>query len=146
MERLGRRGHYVLMPVTMRILLLKLFIWSWPTGWAAVVFFLLTRKVDRFIPDWFPPYGLTLTHFLVFAILAVLLYVAFKSASSINMKWGLCFSFLFSSAYGTMIEWYQYHIPWRTADWNDVMANIAGAGMVFLLALADRRCCVFPRM
>lgn len=112
--------------------------WSLPAGWSIIVFLLLTQKVHRYVPGWLPYWADKPAHILLFGSLAVFTYIAFRFGSSVAMPLAAAISFAYAAAYGAVLEGYQHYIPWRTSDWLDVLANTAGAAIVFFLLIVDR--------
>jgi len=112
-------------------------VWSLPAGWTVLIFLLLTRKVHRYVPGWMPPWADKPAHMLLFGSLAIFTYVAFRHGSSVKMMRATGLSFFYAASYGAIMEWYQYYIPWRTADWADVIANTVGAAVVFVIYFFD---------
>ncbi len=113
-------------------------VWLLPVGWSVCIFFLLTRRVHRYVPGWLPPWADKPTHMMLFGSLSLLTYLAFRKGSTVTMKWAAGCAFLYATVYGAAMEGYQYYIPWRTADWGDVLANTIGAAVVFLAMLVER--------
>lgn len=113
-------------------------IWFLPAGWTVAIFLLLTRKVDDYVPGWMPAWADKPAHMLLFGALAVFTYLAFRTGSPITMQRAAISAFCYATIYGAAMEYYQHYIPWRTADWGDVVANTFGAAVVFLLLWAER--------
>ncbi len=112
-------------------------IWCLPAGWTAAIFLLLTKKVHRYVPGWLPPWADKPAHMLLFGALAVFTYLAFRKGSPVTMQWAAIISFCYAAMFGAAMEYYQYYIPWRAADWADVFANTLGAAVALLLWWAE---------
>ena len=74
------------------------------------------------------PYLDKLLHFLAYAVLGILFFRAYST-----LKFGdrrltvIILSILSSSLYGASDEIHQYFVPFRDADWLDLVADIAGS-------------------
>ncbi len=70
-----------------------------------------------------------MNHFLAFLLFAVLLRLSFK--------FGYWATFLFSVFYGSFIEIVQYFLPYRSAEYADLVADAFGAlcGMFFIFVI-----------
>lgn len=68
-----------------------------------------------------------ISHFSAFFALAALLQLA----SGIKRRWQM----LFLVVYAALIEVVQYHLPYRSAEWLDLAADIGGALLFYLLLL-----------
>ncbi len=68
-----------------------------------------------------------ISHFAAFFGLAALLQLA----SGIKRRWQL----LLLSYYAGLIEVIQYYLPYRSAEWLDLAADLSGACLFYLLLL-----------
>jgi len=69
-------------------------------------------------------------HFVAYAILGALFSRAFKTSRiKNNVKLMLILSVLLSSLYGISDEIHQYFVPYRDADFMDVLADMLGGIM-----------------
>jgi VanZ family protein len=67
-------------------------------------------------------------HFAAYAVLGALFTRAFNTTGiKHNLKLIFMFSVLLSSLYGISDEIHQYFVPYRTADYRDVLADIFGS-------------------
>jgi len=95
-------------------------------GWAGVIFWASSR------PNPFPflPTGLLskdkLLHAAAYAVLAALVLGALATRRRRALGAVLLAAFL-ATAYGASDEWHQAHVPSRTPDAKDLLADAAGA-------------------
>ena len=86
-----------------------------------------------------------LLHFAEFALFAVLLVVAASPAGETSWRTYLFATFV-GVAYGALDEAYQFHVPGRSAEFADVLADAAGVvGGVCFCAVFGRRLCGLRR-
>jgi VanZ family protein len=77
-------------------------------------------------PDW--PYFDKVLHFTAYALLGALFLRAFKTTRiKHHLKLIFVLSVLFSALYGISDEIHQSFVPYRTADYRDVLADILGS-------------------
>ncbi|MBT8374729.1 MAG: VanZ family protein [Deltaproteobacteria bacterium] len=97
---------------------------------------LITYCILIFLQSCFPsiesvpelPYSDKLLHFFAYAVLGTLFYRAYKTLQfNNNLKLLIIISILSSSLYGISDEIHQYFVPFRSAEWMDVFANILGS-------------------
>jgi len=76
-------------------------------------------------------------HAVAFALFTAFLYRALRHATSRDQKrfWSMGFTFFASTSFGGVIELLQSQLPYRTADLDDLKANIAGI-LAVLLSIA----------
>ncbi|MGB2930113.1 MAG: VanZ family protein [Desulfobacterales bacterium] len=76
------------------------------------------------------PYIDKMLHFVAYALLGALFLRAFKTSRiKNNLKLMLILSFVLSSLYGISDEIHQYFVPYRDADFMDVLADMLGGIM-----------------
>lgn len=76
------------------------------------------------------PYIDKVLHFVAYALLGALFLRAFKTSRiKNNLKLMLILSFVLSSLYGISDEIHQYFVPYRDADFMDVLADMLGGIM-----------------
>lgn len=118
--------------------------WLWlPTfSWALLVFAFLSLPVDLLLALIFPasddpsrwmfPHADKLTHALLFGVMAFLLFRPFTQDWGLSPLLAAGAAFVASSMYGLTMEIIQSFLPYRQADAGDVLANAAGAALIFL--------------
>ena len=78
------------------------------------------------IPDW--PFMDKLLHFACYALLGALFLRAFNTTPiKHNLKLILILSVLLSALYGISDEIHQHFVPYRSADYMDVLSDILGS-------------------
>jgi VanZ family protein len=97
-------------------------------AWAAVIF-AFSATPGSALPGGYSVQA----HLAEYAILAALLYLAFR----LDMEPGraAALALLVASAYGITDEWHQSFVPLRTPDPLDWLVDTAGAAIAVLLAL-----------
>jgi len=107
--------------------------WIPPLCWMGLLYHLLTKPMDTEKLAWLPEHADKVVHFGFFLIMSWLFIYPFRV--SLAMSWRKCAwcSFILATAFGVWTEWIQSGLPHRQTDLMDVMANILGAGTVFLL-------------
>lgn len=106
-----------------------------PWAWAGLIWVLLSLPVglvpeEDAMESWLPPWleaplevwGDKIAHAGLFAVLAFLVW------RSRPGRWRL--GFLGCAAYGALTELYHLLLPYRSAEWGDVGADIAGVALV----------------
>ncbi len=74
------------------------------------------------------PYIDKLLHFFAYAVLGALFLRAYKTLQiRNNLKFLIILSVLSSSLYGISDEIHQYFVPYRSAEWMDIFADILGS-------------------
>ena len=93
------------------------------------------------LPDW--PFMDKLLHFACYALLAALFLRAFNTTPlKHNLKLVLILSVLLSALYGISDEIHQSFVPYRSADYMDVLANILGSiAGVYLYQTIEKKDC-----
>lgn len=110
--------------------------WLWwlpPLGWMALIWALsaqsdLTLTAD----DWLQESLGWAAHFLEYAVLAVLLWLAWRNATAWSGARTLAAAFFAATLYAVIDELHQAFVPGRTPDLRDLIVDLAGV----LLALA----------
>lgn len=102
--------------------------------WALVIFIAASVPLQPRVCALFP-YEDKLLHFLEFALLAALVYKAFRHSSEMRIA-GMAASltFLIVVPYGAALEVYQWSIPFRACSLFDFFANCAGSACAVLIA------------
>ena len=73
------------------------------------------------------PYIDKLAHLAAYALLGVLFYRAYRAHIKNNLKLVMLLSIASSSLYGITDELHQHYVPYRNADWMDVLADVLGS-------------------
>jgi VanZ family protein len=73
------------------------------------------------------PYFDKLAHLLAYALLGVLFYRAYRTHIKNNLKLVILLSIASSLLYGITDELHQHYVPYRNADWMDVLADVLGS-------------------
>ena len=91
-----------------------------------LIFVQSSRPSPDITPDW--PYVDKVLHFTAYALLGALFLRAFKTTRiKHHLKLIFVLSVLFSALYGISDEIHQSFVPYRTADYRDVLADILGS-------------------
>ena len=104
---------------------MKLKFWLPPVIWAGLIFTassLPTRGLPPLIP-----HADKVAHFIIYGILALLLYRALHGERKFRPLAAVLLSVLLASAYGALDEFHQYFVPSRSMDILDWMADTLGA-------------------
>lgn len=102
-----------------------------------MILFVLTSLPSTKLPD--PKINDKIEHYLAFAILAVLLSMAFHFQEKIKLlyKWPFLSTVLLIAVYGLLDEVHQLYVPGRYCDiydWvADVLGGLMGVGIVLLI-------------
>ena len=99
--------------------------WAPALVWAAGIFLMSVRPR----PPELGPFGDKWLHALAYAVLAWLL----RPPLGRTRRAGLL-ALLLAVLYGAALELLQGFLPWRTAEWTDLVANTAGAGVATVVA------------
>ena len=110
---------------------------------------LITYCILIFLQSSFPsiesvpelPYSDKLLHFFAYAVLGALFLRAYKTLRmGNNLKLLIILSALSSSLYGISDEIHQYFVPFRSAEWMDIFADIIGSAFgVFIYQYISAR-------
>ena len=105
----------------------KFFIYWFPIlVYCLLIFIQSSRPSPDITPDW--PYVDKVLHFTAYALLGALFLRAFKTTRiRHHLKLIFALSVLFSALYGISDEIHQSFVPYRTADYRDVLADILGS-------------------
>ncbi len=111
-----------------------------PWAWAGLIWVLLSlpsglvpeeEAIEPWLPLWLQAplelWGDKIVHLMLFAVLAWLTW------RSRPRRWKI--GFLACAAYGALTEAYHLLLPYRSAEWGDVAADLGGVGLVALLVL-----------
>lgn len=114
-----------------------------PWAWAALIFVLLSlpaglvpeeEAMESWLPLWLQAplelWGDKIVHAGLFAVLA---FLAWRSRPE---RW--CKGFLWCAAYGALTELYQLFLPYRSAEWGDVAADVGGVALVAVVLVLFR--------
>jgi VanZ family protein len=101
--------------------------------WASLIFYLSSRSEMPEPSFWLPPFADKIVHAGLYAILAGLLYPAFR-LGGFNPIRAACLALLFASLFGATDEWHQSFVAKRSSDVWDWVADTVGASWVFILA------------
>jgi VanZ family protein len=113
--------------------------WLPALSWAGVIFLLSSRSALPEPPIALPPHTDKLIHALLYAVLASLMYGAFRAGGTTPNRAAL-FALVLASLYGITDELHQSTVPGRTADVWDWVADTTGAAIaVYLPAWRARR-------
>jgi len=108
-------------------------VWIPAIIWSASIFWLSSQS-DIPEPDfWLPPFFDKLVHAFIYAILACLLYPAFRMLH-VTPWTAACLSILLASLYGITDEWHQSLVANRSPDVFDWVADSIGACFVIAMA------------
>jgi len=105
----------------------KFFIYWFPIlVYCLLIFIQSSCPSPDITPDW--PYVDKVLHFTAYALLGALFLRAFKTTRiRHHLKLIFALSVLFSALYGISDEIHQSFVPYRTADYRDVLADILGS-------------------
>ncbi len=112
----------------------KLFYWLPPAGWAIAIFVVSSLSSPPKPPGF--PYDDKVAHFLIFAILSMLIYRGLTQDRGVPSSRARWIAFLFASLYGALDEFHQWFVPMRTTEWADWITDTIGAAVVFLTCFA----------
>lgn len=107
----------------------------------ALIYLLSAQPDFGFAPDAWKVEPVSLTaHFLEYAILAVLCWLAVRKTSRLA-PWAVAIAFTIAALYALSDELHQTVVPGRVADWRDWLSDVAGATVALWVAhrLAARR-------
>lgn len=111
--------------------------WLLPLGWMALIWALSAQ------PDLFVAASSVLkellawsAHFLEFAILAFLLWLALDRSTRLPARTALAAAFFGAAAFAALDELHQAFVPGRTPDLRDLLVDLAG--ILAALALVRR--------
>jgi VanZ family protein len=91
-----------------------------------LIFIQSSRPSPDIGPDW--PFKDKVLHFAAYALLGALFLRAFYTTRiKHHLKLIFSLSVLFSALYGISDEIHQSFVPYRTADYRDVLADIFGS-------------------
>lgn len=108
-----------------------LFYWAPPLVWAAGIFGLSCLSRPPRPPAY--PGEDKVVHFLLFGILALLMYRALTGDLRLALRRALLLAWLTTSAYGAFDEVHQTFTPGRHVDWVDWLADTLGAAAALLI-------------
>ena len=104
---------------------MKLKFWLPPVIWAGLIF-AASSFPTRGLPPLIP-HADKVAHFIIYGILALLLYRAFRTERRVGALAAVLLSVLIASAYGALDEFHQSFVPSRSTDVFDWMADTLGA-------------------
>ena len=112
--------------------------WLLPVLWAVLIFVLSSLSSPPKPTGWEFPFMDKSAHMIMFGVLAVLLYRAFRRDAGHAAWTAALMAFAFTSIYGGVDELHQFIVPDREMDVWDWVADTCGACVVFLGALRVR--------
>lgn len=104
---------------------MKIKYWLPPIAWAVLIFTASSFSTSGLPPTF--PHADKLAHFIIYGILALLLYRAFRMERNFGPLAAVFMSVLIASAYGALDEFHQCFVPSRSTDILDWMADTLGA-------------------
>ena len=87
------------------------------------------------------PHADKLAHFIIYGILALLLYRAFRMGQQHRPLTAVLLSILVASIYGALDEYHQYFVPTRSTDLFDWLADTAGATITLCVSSFKKKNC-----
>ena len=103
--------------------------WLLPLTWMGVIFLLSAQPDLRLSPElWWDDLASWAAHFVEYAILAVLLWLAARRTPALA-RHAVLLAFILASLFALSDEFHQWFVPNRAADWRDVLVDFAGAAM-----------------
>jgi hypothetical protein len=109
----------------------------WPAvaGCAAFIFYLSSMPdPEALIPLLLVSQGDKVGHFMAYGVLTLLLFLAFRYSSGPGAaEYPTVLTTLASSSFGLLCEWYQFYLPFRSADVGDLLANAFGSFFVIVM-------------
>ena len=105
----------------------KFFIYWFPIlAYCLLIFLQSSRPPPNITPHW--PFMDKVLHFFAYALLGALFLRAFNTTQiQHDSKLIIMLSIILSSLYGISDEIHQHFVPFRTADYKDALADIAGS-------------------
>lgn len=107
--------------------------WGPPAVWAAGIFALSSLSHPPAPPRF--PFNDKVVHFLLYAVLALLIHRAFLRGAGWEKGAACWAAFLLAAGYGITDEFHQWFVPNRSVEWTDWIADALGAAMAFLACL-----------
>lgn len=117
---------------------MRWFWWLPALSWAAFIFFLSARPANDLPKFDFPALD-KIVHFVLFAVLALLLLLALRRSSGIRAWRAAMLAFALAALYGGSDEIHQLFTPSRSSDPMDFVADSAGASLAFVVTRLQRR-------
>jgi VanZ family protein len=111
--------------------------WLPPMAWAAVIFTLSSLSFASHEPTF--QQEDKFFHAGLFALLSMLLFFALSYERRLRWAKAALLAVLITSAFGALDEFHQRFTPNRSCDVRDWMADTAGAAVVLLTGLTQRR-------
>ena len=118
---------------------MKLKFWLPPVIWAGLIFAATSFPTSGLPPTF--PHTDKLAHFIIYGILALLLYRAFRMERRYGPWAAVLLSILVASIYGALDEYHQSFIPTRTTDLFDWLADTAGAAITLCISSFKKKSC-----
>jgi len=119
----------------------SILLWAAPAIWAGMIFYLSHLSGDE-TPSlsWFPHMD-KLLHFALYAILAILLYLALRRERNVPTRKAALYALAVSLIYGVSDEIHQSFVPGRCAAVADLAADSLGTMLAICISvIIDRRC------
>ena len=104
---------------------MKIKYWLPPIAWAVLIFTASSFSTSGLPPTF--PHADKVAHFIIYGILALLLYRALHGERKFGPLAAMLLSVLLASVYGALDEFHQYFVPTRSTDVADWMADTLGA-------------------
>lgn len=109
-----------------------LFYWLPVVAYCGLIFILSSHPMPETVPPW--PFKDKLLHLSAYAVLGALVLRALKHSSWRHHRVLIMgVSMMFAGLYGLSDEWHQYYVPYRSAEFGDLLADIVGGvcGVIF---------------
>ena len=115
----------------------RMIYWLPAAVWAGFIFFLSTQPMGE-KPAWWFNNADKVIHCVLFGALSVFLFAGFRKGQGYTFRKSALLAFCVTFIYGASDELHQFMTPTRSPDFADLLADAAGASIVFLGILRPR--------